>query len=402
MDGVADGGTHRGLAEPERDGDQHDRDRQQDGEQQRRAERREHQGHRGDRGPETARASAAPIRIRSGPTKRGTNRATAALGTSSRPTCQASQPSPTSTAGTAMSSANHAAGTAAAASALRTTVPLRTTDARQEAVAAGARPAGRPPGRRAGAGAGRPRRRRPGGRRLDQQHQPPAVAGHEDRADEVEPGAAAAPGERAPEERQHQRAQDRQRHHGAPAEGVLDGSADERAEAAHRGGHARPAGRGPGPRTSPAYRALRRATPSVGTAAAPAPWNMRATSRVPKLGAKRGDERAGGHQTDPEDERQPDPDQVGHPAVDRGGDGEHQHVEADRPAPHADADAEVVRHQRQRDRRRGRAHPRQAEEQAEQQGHAAGVVHGSPNHAAARAHSSDGESSEPGEVGGTG
>ena len=37
--------------------------------------------------------------------------------------------------------------------------------------------------------------------------------------------------------------------------------------------------------TAPRYRALTMATPRVGTAAAPAPWKIRAASRIPKLGA---------------------------------------------------------------------------------------------------------------------
>ena len=39
------------------------------------------------------------------------------------------------------------------------------------------------------------------------------------------------------------------------------------------------------PRTDPAYRALSAATPSVGTAAAPAPWKSRDTSSTSKVGA---------------------------------------------------------------------------------------------------------------------
>ena len=89
---------------------------------------------------------AEPIRVSIGPAIRGTPSATSALGTMARPTCQASQPWLSSTAGIAISIANHEAGTAAAATALRTTRELRITET-------GRKPCGRRRTCRATAGA---------------------------------------------------------------------------------------------------------------------------------------------------------------------------------------------------------------------------------------------------------
>ena len=75
----------------------------------------------------SASARPGPIRLSVGPVTCGTTRATTALGSIARPTCQASQPADSSTAGSAISMANHAAGTDDAATALRTTVALRIT-----------------------------------------------------------------------------------------------------------------------------------------------------------------------------------------------------------------------------------------------------------------------------------
>ena len=77
--------------------------------------------------------------------------------------------------------------------------------------------------------------------------------------------------------------------------------------------------------------------------------------------------RAAGHHRDAHEQRQPDADQVGDPAVDRRGDREHQHVEADRPGGHAHPDIEVGRHARQHDRRGRRPHPGEPEEGPQEQ-----------------------------------
>ena len=204
VDRVADGGRHGGLTQPEGDGHQDHRDRQHHGGDRGGADRRQHEGGGRDQAGDRQRARRRRSRTSSGPTMRGTNSANAALGTSSRPTCQASQPSWTSTAGTAISSANQAAGIAAAATALRTTVPLRTTEA-------GRKPQGRwlDPERHGRCAQHEQqetdhRNGEAGRRRLHQQHQAAGRAGHEHGADQVEAGAGAAAGQRVPEERQHQ------------------------------------------------------------------------------------------------------------------------------------------------------------------------------------------------------
>ena len=210
------------------------------------------------------------------------------------------------------------------------------------------------------------------------------MRGHQDRAEDVEAGAGALPGQRPPHEGDDRDTQDRQRHHRAPAERVLHQPAGERAQAAHRPRRTRPGGRARG-RAPPRRTArCRTATPSVGTAAAPAPWKRRATTQDAEGGGQCRDERARGHQPDAHEERDPDADQVGDPAVDRGRDREHQRVEADRPGRLPDADAEVLPHQRQRDRGRRRAHAGEAEEESEKDRDATRVVvgalrgHGSP------------------------
>ena len=70
---------------------------------------------------------AGSSRVISGPTTRGMSSPTTPAGTSVSPTAQVSQPRSSSTLGTAMSSANQEAGTAAAAKALRTTTGLPIT-----------------------------------------------------------------------------------------------------------------------------------------------------------------------------------------------------------------------------------------------------------------------------------
>ncbi len=92
------------------------------------------------------------------------------------------------------------------------------------------------------------------------------------------------PHQGAPQEGDHGDAQDRDRHH-ARHRSVLHEAPEERPETADRRRHAGEATRAR-PRTAPSYRALRMATPRVGTAAAPAPWKSRAASSTPKEGAK--------------------------------------------------------------------------------------------------------------------
>ena len=188
--------------------------------------------------PATASEGAAPIRSSSGPATRGASRPATALGSSSSPTCQGSQPARTSTAGTAISSANHDAGTAAAATAERTTVVLPITET-------GRKPCGRRRTRSATAGTPSTSRAEADGRdheagrrRLHQQYHPAAVPATSTRTEHVEPGAAALAGQRVPQQRQQQHAEHRQRDHLPPAEQLDQATTGQRAEAADRGGDA--------------------------------------------------------------------------------------------------------------------------------------------------------------------
>ena len=253
-------------------------------------------------------------------------------------------------------------------SALRTTTGLRiTSTGRNRAVGGG--PTRPRRARRAPRARRRPPRHRSGRRRLHEQHHPGGGRRHQGRAEQVEAGAASLGGHPAPQ----------QRSISAPSIGSamtarqpsspsID-AAGERAQAATAA--AKPA-------TRPSARRARRprsgrltmATPRVGTAAAPAPWTIRAPRRTPKFGASAPASAPVVIRPTPTTQGEPQPDQVGDPAVDGGRHGEHQRVEADRPGAHTDADAEVGADHGQGDRRRGATEPGETEEQADQHGHA--------------------------------
>ena len=103
---------------------------------------------------------------------------------------------------------------------------------------------------------------------------------------------------------------------------------------------------------------------------------MRAASRIPSW-RKRSRQRPEGHHADADQEGQAHAYEVGDPAVDRGGDGQHQGVEADRPGAHAGADPEVSCHHRQGDQQPGAAQSGQPEEDAHEERDPAGVGGGS-------------------------
>ena len=292
-----------------------------------------------------------------------------ALGTSATPTCHGSQPRPTSTAGTAISRANHAAGTAAAARALRTTTGLRITVDGQEAVRPAADPGRRRPGTPSTAsaapttatdGAGR--------RRLHEQHHARRPWRPRERRRRGRGGrrcrgrassATAAAASAAPSIGSAMTArQPSSPSMVPPASGPRQDTAAAMPATCPRATAS----------AGPEKRALTMATPRVGTAAAPAPWTMRAPSRTPKLGARAPASAPMAIRLTPDEQRQAEPDEVGDPAVDRGRHREHQRVEADRPGADADADAEVGAQHRQHDRRRGAAEPGEPEEQADEDG----------------------------------
>ena len=273
-----------------------------------------------------------------------------------------------------MSIAIHAAGTAEAATALRTTVALRITST-------GRKPSGR---RRTFARtAGTPSTSRlapiaatssPADGDCTSSTMPDAV-----RATTIAPTtsrrARCPRGQRAPQQRHDERAEDGQGHDGAPAPRSLDQAADQRAEAAHRGCDARKA-----PERQPADLAgvlrgqdgdaQRRHRGGAGTL-------QHAGAEQHLEGRReRRDQRADRHQHEPGEQRCADTDQVGDPTVERRGDGQHQDVEADRPGRQPGAHPEVLGQERQCDGGARGAHARQAEEQAEQHRHPSGVVRG--------------------------
>ena len=317
-------------------------------------------------------ARVGPIRVSSGPANRGPASAATALGRRATPTCQGSQPRATRTAGTAISRANHAAGTAAAASALRTTAGLRIT-------ATGRKPFGR---RRTQSRDGRYAEHREhraddghgqtGRRGLHEQHHSSGGAGDERCADQVEPGAAALGRHRAPEQGQQQGAEHRQGDHRAPVEQALDRTTGQRPDAAHRGGEAGdPAERHPpdGPGVAGADDGHAQRGHGRGSGALDDPGG----EQDPEAGRQRSRQRPEGHHADADQEGQAHADQVRDPAVDSGGDGQHQGVEADRPRAHPGADPEVSCHHRQGDRSRGAAQSGQPEEDAHEDRDPAGV-----------------------------
>ena len=227
----------------------------------------------------------APIRVSNGPVNRGISTATTEDGSSSTPTCQGSQPaSPTSTAGTAISSPNHAAGTAAAASAERTTTGLRITSR-------GRNPSGRRRTCSATSGVPSPSSSSPTSaitRPVEgdwiSSTSPAAVS-----ATRIAPstsrraplpsvvsarhtnGITSAPSIGIAITARHPK-----------AASVSPPSSGPRLVTAAAVPASRPRA---SPRTAPSYRPLRIATPSVGTAAAPAPCTSRAKRSTPYVGA---------------------------------------------------------------------------------------------------------------------
>ncbi len=214
-------------------------------------ETRHHQQHRGDHGgPEAGQEQGGRRRTPPAPaTPSGRSRpadcwsaaARAARSPRSAPAAgrpgTAPSPSPTSTAGTATSWANQAAGIAAAARALRTTAGLRITDR-------GRNPCGRfrtwavTPGTPT---ASSPMPTRATTSPLDgdwiTRISPAAVTATSTAPVDVERSPRALTDERAPDERDHDQPEHRQRQHPAPPGDDLEQTAEERTEAGHERRH---------------------------------------------------------------------------------------------------------------------------------------------------------------------
>ena len=228
---------------------------------------------------------AGPRRASSGPASRGARKPVTALGTRASPTCSGVQPRAARTAGTAMSSANQAAGTAEAASALRTTTGSRMT------AAAGSPRAAAHPGR--DGGDAEPEQQRAGRRHHDARTAGDCTSSTRPAA---VPATSAAPrrssrapvpcvGQRPPERGDDEEAERGQRDDRPPAGEVGHQATGQRTERAHRG-------RRPGdlPEGGGADGAVVAGADDghaeAGTAAAPAPCSSRAPSSTSMFGAK--------------------------------------------------------------------------------------------------------------------